>query len=72
MKYYILSENDYFVSSSNSSEIGHVGNGTHRESLVNQSIVDKHVGHPKHRDSEALFRVFKGYFRQFHIILNFN
>jgi len=49
-------KNDYLVSSSNSSEVGHVGNGPHRESLMNQSVVDKHVGHSEHRYSKALLQ----------------
>lgn len=59
------------MSSSNSSEVGHVGNGTHWESLMNQSIVDKHVGHPEHRDSKpllqhqnAIIQSFQGYYCQ--------
>ena len=47
----------YLVSSSHPSEVGHVGNGTHRESLVHEAIVDEHVGHPKHRNSKTLFKV---------------
>lgn len=44
----------YLVCRSDPPEIRHVCNGTHRESLVDQSIVDKHVGHAKHRNSKAL------------------
>lgn len=46
----------YLVGSSYLPEIGHVGNGTHWESLVNKTIVDKHVRHPKHRNSKSLYR----------------
>lgn len=42
------------MSSSNPSEIRYVGNGTHWESLVNQTIVDEHVCHPEHSNSKAL------------------
>ena len=62
---------NYLVSSSHSSKVGHVGNGTHRESLMNQSIVDEHVGHTKHSYSKTLHEVggvivesFGGYYRQ--------
>ena len=44
----------YRMCGSHPSEVGHIGNGTHWESFVNQSIVDKHVSHPKHRDSKSL------------------
>lgn len=41
----------YLVGRSNSSEIRHVSDGTHGEPLVHQTVVDEHVGHPKHRYS---------------------
>ena len=44
----------YLVSSSYSSEVRHVGNGTHRESFMDQTVVDKHVGHAKNRNSKTL------------------
>ena len=46
----------YLVSCSNLSKVGHVGNGPHWESFVNQTIVDKHVGHAKHCNSQTLLR----------------
>ena len=41
------------VSSSDLSEIGDVGDGTHRESFMNETVVDEHVGHPEDRNSKA-------------------
>lgn len=42
------------MSSSDLSEIGDVGDGTHRESFMNETVVDEHVGHPEDRNSKAL------------------
>lgn len=39
---------------SDSPEIWHVGNGTHGEPFVNETVVDEHVGHTKHRNAKAL------------------
>lgn len=44
----------YMMSSGYPSEVGHVGDGAHRESPMDQSIVDEHVSHTKHRNSETL------------------
>lgn len=41
----------YLVSSGDLSEVRDIGDGTYREALVDQTIVDKHVGDPKHRYS---------------------
>lgn len=45
------------MSRSDPSEIGHVGDGPHWESFVNQTVVDEHVRHAKHRNSKTLLRV---------------
>lgn len=42
------------MGSSHFSEIRHVGNGTHGESFMDQTVVDKHVGHAKNRNSKTL------------------
>lgn len=52
-----VSSSIYLMSCSDLSEIGHVGYGTHRESFMNQTIVDKHVRHPKHCNSKTLFSI---------------
>jgi len=52
-----MHNDNYLVSSSHSSEVRDVGNGAHRESLMNQAIVYKHVGHTKDRNSKTLFIV---------------
>lgn len=41
----------YLMSGGDLSEIRDVGDRTYREPLVHQTIVDKHVGDPKHRYS---------------------
>lgn len=42
------------VGSGNFSQVGDICNRTHRKAFMNKTVVDKHVGHPKHRDSESL------------------
>ena len=37
-------------------EVGHVGDGPHREAAVDQAVVDEHVRHPEQRDPESLRR----------------
>jgi hypothetical protein len=49
--------NRYRVSRSDRPEVGHVGDGPHWESFVNQTVVDEHVRHAKHRNSKTLLRV---------------
>lgn len=42
------------MSSGDSSKIRDFRNGPNGEPLVNETIVDEHVSHAKHRNSEAL------------------
>ncbi|KAJ0458277.1 hypothetical protein HanIR_Chr15g0783261 [Helianthus annuus] len=42
------------MSGCNPSQVRNICNGTHLESFVNQTVVDEHVRHSKHRDPQPL------------------
>lgn len=42
------------MSCSNLPEVRNVGNGSHGESLMDETIVDEHVGHSKHSNTKPL------------------
>ncbi|MFS7949651.1 hypothetical protein Hanom_Chr06g00574121 [Helianthus anomalus] len=44
----------YLMSGCNPSQVRNICNGTHLESFVNQTVVDEHVRHSKHRDPQPL------------------
>jgi hypothetical protein len=50
----IQTDMPYLMSCGYFLEIGQVANWAYREAAVDQTVVDKHVGHAKHSDAEPL------------------